>query len=738
MVQETEKTKKSKMVFIIILSVVLCSGLFIFNKISCSENMSQYKLIDNFNDGNEPNILGGKMFFEATKNASIKYEYYNKNQANVLNNSGYSLKIEYSVPSGEFAKVGMDLNELDISRADKIILWVKGETGLEKFDLFITDATGKKDKVRISNISKFWQKIEIPVSKFSNINLGHLAYIMFDFSYGTLNNKGAVYIDDISFYSDFPNIFEESLMDNISGWPEEKLASKEKIDKLLSIKDNKEFIRQIAQDTWKYFSNIVDVKNHLVLDFIEIAPKKIIGDYTSLTNVGLYLMCVVSAYDLGFLPKEAAIERLRNTINLLDSLPRLRGLWYNYYSTTNLQIGRKYVSSVDNGWLAAGFIVARNAFPEVYDLCTKVLSAMDYSFFYDTSVGQLWVGYDADKEEISPYHYGLLCTEPRVASFIGIGKTDIPKEHWFKMNRALPLAWEWQDQIPKGIQKTAFGTEYFQGYYTSDGKKIVPSWGGSLFEFLMPTLVMKEKELSPEGLGLNSERAVDLQIKYALEEKKYFVWGISPCSTPDGSNGGYAEFGVKGLGVKSYQEKGVITPHVSFLSLYVRPDQAVENLKKMMEFYDVYGEYGFYDALDVNTDKVKYRYMALDQAMSFIAMNNYINDGIIRERFHQDKYIKDIEDLLTKEKFFEEAQVNDKKVVVESKIKQSQEIVSLPEVVSNDKEVAIKNNVKQAKEIISLPEVVSNDKEAVVESKVKQAKEIISLPKVLSNDKKAA
>jgi len=196
------------------------------------------------------------------------------------------------------------------------------------------------------------------------------------------------------------------------------------------------------------------------------------------------------------------------------------------------------------------------------------------------------------------------------------------------------------------------GIKVFQGYYTAFGVKIVPSWGGSLFEFLMPTLLLKEKQLAPEALGLNDERAIKIQQAYA-KKKNYPVWGFSPCATPDGSYGGYSEFGVAEMGTKGYKDEGVVTIHASALALDFAPSDAIKNLKKIMEIYPAYGEYGFYDAIDVNTGKVALKYLCLDQAMTFIALDNYLNNGAVRKRFHGDPIAKKAEELLKIENFFE-------------------------------------------------------------------------------------
>jgi hypothetical protein len=564
----------------------------------------------------------------------------------------------YQIPAEGFASLGIEVNGLDMSQGEFFYFKVKGDKGSEVFRLEMVDRDGSKNSVMIGEdqpVTREWQQIRLSLSLFPDIHFGRLEYLLFDFTSPTGDSvKGSVSIDDLTFFSNEKNMFMRSLRDNIKGFPEKKLASRERVEELLAIQDPQKFIKEIASDTWIYFRDIVDYNNHLVLDFIEVQPDRV-GDFTSVTNIGLYFMCVISAYDLGLLPKQAAIDRIQNTLKVLGRLPRWNGLWFNFYSTTNSQVTRDYISSVDNGWLAAGFIVARNSFDEVKETCTEYLEGMNFSVLYSTALGQINLGYDLKEEEASPYHYGLLCTEPRVTSLIAMGKGDIPLTHWFRMYRALPQEWTWQSQKPEGITKNEMGVDYFQGYYQSGSSgdiKIVPSWGGSMFEFLMPLIVVKEQELAPKGLGLNNKRAVDIHIRYALEEKKYPVWGMSPCSTPDGSNGGYAEFGVASAGSKGYPDDGIVTPHATFLALELRPQAVIRNLKVMLKNYNIYGKYGFYDSVDVDTGKVAYKYMALDQGMSLVSMNNFINKGIIRERFHRDPYIQKVEHLLGMEDFF--------------------------------------------------------------------------------------
>lgn len=413
------------------------------------------------------------------------------------------------------------------------------------------------------------------------------------------------------------------------------------------------FLLRIASDTWRYFKDVTDKYTGLPLDNVIILSSHTkVNSYTTTTNIGLYLMCAVSAYDLGFITKDEAVHRITLALNSVEKFDTWEGQCFNYYGTILLDHSGRYVSTVDNGWLAAGLIVAKEAFPvELTPQCSKILAQLKFSKLYDPKEKQFFLGYDGDKKTFGTYHYGVFCTEPRVTSYIAIARGEVPEEHWYRLFRALPREWTWQSQRPEGVTRTYNGVDVFEGYYEYHQFKYVPSWGGSMFEYLMPTLVLKEKDLARNGLGLNDKTIVDAQIFYALEMQKYPVWGLSPCSTP-GNIWGYGEFGVAFLGAKGYGDKGVVTPHATFLALEFAPEKAVANLRKLLEFKGMYGEYGFYDAVNVKTGQVSQKYLCLDQAMSLIALNNYINKGAIRERFHKDPNNKNKENLLSTEKFF--------------------------------------------------------------------------------------
>lgn len=116
---------------------------------------------------------------------------------------------------------------------------------------------------------------------------------------------------------------------------------------------------------------------------------------------------------------------------------------------------------------------------------------------------------------MTDHHYGTFYSETRMTSYLAIGKGDVPEKHWWAMNRTQLPSDTWQSQIPEGEKVTYDGTELYQGHYEYEDITFVPSWGGSMFEGLMPALILDEIQLAEKGLGLNNARHVEAQIKYA-------------------------------------------------------------------------------------------------------------------------------------------------------------------------------------------------------------------------------
>jgi hypothetical protein len=646
-------------------------------------------IIDDFEGGDQLNRLG----LASGAWNSDPYDEFTSCVAEVIampapDRSQHVLRLNYDIDAPISAQNGYwtKLGNLDAAGYDYLEFLVKGDpeedfTTTFKIEIkkFKDRQTGEKltGSYIVSGVNSSWQRISIPLSKFNAIrewtDLDEMVIIFHD----RLCDKktGTLYFDGFRFVKALearPSAFDhrppmiqkvdrEFTPKEWSVWLASRLKGYPKtvyVEKKFS-EDDDAMLREIARDTWRFFDQIVDKETHLPLDTICLSEDGVfgkgayVGDYTNVTNIGLYLMAIVSAYDFDFIDSNEAIQRISDTLMTVESSETYNHFLYNYYDTTTAERTSNFISLIDSGWLASGIYVVKNAFPEHEELvnrCEVLLSKMDFSFFYDPIVRQFYHGYYENIDVFANYHYGAFYTEPRIVSYLAVAKGDVPLEHWFLLDRTLPENYTWQQQTPQNrVLKKFREIDYFGGYYEYKDKEFVPSWGGSLFEALMPTILLKEKELSPRSLGLNGIVHAEIQAAYALNELEYPVWGMSPCSVP---GDGYSEFGVDILGMKGYKN-GVVTPHVTFLALDFTPDAAIKNIRALHENYNIYGEYGFYDAVDPVSREVALKYLCLDQAMIFISLNNYLNDNAIRNRFHRDPVIRSGEYLLSEENLFE-------------------------------------------------------------------------------------
>jgi hypothetical protein len=434
------------------------------------------------------------------------------------------------------------------------------------------------------------------------------------------------------------------------GWPQRLLVPRDELPTAET-----EFLHRLARDTWRGLDALRDRQHGLPLDTVSFgeaaSPEAVrIGDYTNVTNIGLYLIAVVAAHELHLLEKTEALQRLGLVVQTLDGLETQRGIFFNYYDTTTLERSTNFVSFLDSAWLTAGLMVVRSSFPELASRATALIERTDYGFFYDEARGLMSHGAFVHLGLPSEYHYGLLYTESRLGSLIAIGKGDVPEGHWFRMLRVFPAACSWQTQAPqRSARQTVRGHAILQGQYEWGGVRYLPSWGGSMFEALMPTLVLDEQRYAPTSLGPNDLAHAIVQRRWMTEVARFPVWGVSPSRN---LAGGYGEFGVPVLGSHGYDAR-VITPHATALALAVTPAEAIANLRRMVELYDVYGEYGLYDSLDPKSGRVARDYLALDQAMTFIALTNHLKPHCIQERFAADPSAQRALPLLQDERFFE-------------------------------------------------------------------------------------
>jgi cyclic beta-1,2-glucan synthetase len=518
-------------------------------------------------------------------------------------------------------------------------------------------------------------------------------------------------------------------------------------------------LRQIARRTWRYFETFVTKgDNMLPPDNFQETPTPAIAHRTSPTNIGLYLLSIVSARDFGWIGATQAIERLEATLATMNRMERFRGHFYNWYDTADLRVLEpKYVSSVDSGNLAGHLLALANACREwrqppsasssrragladtlalaaeeairlragrrtqtvtplqledsfaamsktlasavggeettaadwaklaedgeilidivnaialersdgaasdllywsratlnaiaahrsdltaaeeavasrrerlivLEDAFRAMAMAMEFGFLFDKQRQLLSIGYLISESALDPNCYDLLASEARLSSFFAIAKGDIPARHWFRLGRAATA-------VSRGA--------------------VLISWSGSMFEYLMPPLVMR----APAGslLEQTDRLVVRRQIEYGA--KRGLPWGISESAYNARDlefTYQYSNFGIPSLGLKrGLGENSVVAPYATGLATMVDPSAAVVNLQRLTEM-GARGRHGFYEAVDFTPTRVQEgesfalvrSFMAHHQGMTIVAIANALFDGAMRERFHAEPVVRATELLL--------------------------------------------------------------------------------------------
>jgi len=256
----------------------------------------------------------------------------------------------------------------------------------------------------------------------------------------------------------------------------------------------------------------------------------------------------------------------------------------------------------------------------------EMSEAMQFGFLLDPERRLLSIGYRSAEGTLDPSCYDLLASEARLASFVAIAKNDVPARHWFRLGRTV----------------TSVG----------HGAALI-SWSGSMFEYLMPSLVMR----APSGslLEQTNRLIVQRQIHYGIELG--LPWGVSESAYNARDlelTYQYSNFGVPGLGLKrGLSENVVIAPYATALAVMVDPKRSVLNFERLIAV-GARGRYGFFEALDYTRSRlpegsrvaVVRAFMAHHQGMTVVAIANVLFDGRMRERFHAEPSIQATELLL--------------------------------------------------------------------------------------------
>jgi cyclic beta-1,2-glucan synthetase len=513
--------------------------------------------------------------------------------------------------------------------------------------------------------------------------------------------------------------------------------------------DDARALRLVARRAWRYFETFVTASdNMLPPDNFQEEPQPVLAHRTSPTNLGLYLLSIVTARDFGWVGTADTVEQLASTLDSMNRMERCHGHFYNWYDTQDLRpLEPKYVSSVDSGNLAAHLLTLSNAcgdmqargatglqvlagigdsialareamvgpadaavnealdaldaelarwqaVPEQFaqglaalaaraaaviarasqlpgdaDASAEMLAwasaalrtieshlrdvspmpcagpdalakrlddlaamsrsmaaAMRFDFLFDPERKLLSIGYRVGEGALDPSCYDLLASEARLASFMAIANGDVPARHWFRLGRAV--------------------------IRIRHGAALV-SWSGSMFEYLMPSLVMR----APAGSLLEQTNRLIVGQQQAYGGSLGVPWGISESAYNARDlerTYQYSSFGVPGLGLKrGLGENVVVAPYATALAAMVDPHAAVLNFDRLRGI-EALGRYGFYEALDYTPRRlpagdcvaIVRAYMAHHHGMTIVALANTLLDGLMRKRFHAEPRIQATELLL--------------------------------------------------------------------------------------------
>jgi cyclic beta-1,2-glucan synthetase len=353
------------------------------------------------------------------------------------------------------------------------------------------------------------------------------------------------------------------------------------------------YLLGIARATWRYFERCVTADDHhLPPDNLQTLPHDMLARRTSPTNIGLYLLSACCARQFGWITPHELVQRLTDTLGTLDRLQRHRGHFLNWYDTaTCAALPPLYVSTVDSGNLSGHLLAVAQACRALAEVDAAPSAAVpadgpalralarrfealawapDFTFLYHPRRHLLHIGYRLAEQQLDASFYDLLASESRLTSLLAIAKGDVPVRHWAALGRP---------------------------FFAVHADAALRSWSGSMFEYLMPTLVLAQ----PHGSLLQEACHAAVTAQRAFGAAHGVPWGISE-SAYAGSDHTlayqYAPQGVPRLALRrTPADELVIAPYATGLALLVDPQRATRNFEALQAL-GARGVLGFIEAMD--------------------------------------------------------------------------------------------------------------------------------------------
>ncbi|MDE5910752.1 MAG: hypothetical protein K2H24_00295, partial [Clostridia bacterium] len=331
---------------------------------------------------------------------------------------------------------------------------------------------------------------------------------------------------------------------------------------------NEEFLRNLANDTLQYFERNMQDKR-LICDNYQVFPKRGANSFTSPTNIGFALLSIICSHKLERISQETAIEKLKEQIDVIESLEKYEGHLYNWYSlATQKPLYPYFVSSVDSGNFVACLITvkafAKDIDKDLYARVAQLIDDCKFDALFDDSKGKFYIGYNKEQNKFEG-HYDMLASEARTLCYIA--------------------------SCIKG------NTAYFNGLARNiiklKGNTLV-SWSGTAFEYLMPQIFLSDCDGSL--LTKSCHNIIDIMAKSkcadvgGISESCYFEFN-------EENSYKYSAFGVSSISLNATKDRCVISPYASALTLKYAPEKAIKNLKKLADM-GMKTKLGMYEAID--------------------------------------------------------------------------------------------------------------------------------------------
>ncbi len=390
-------------------------------------------------------------------------------------------------------------------------------------------------------------------------------------------------------------------------------------------------LHAIAHATWGFFVRCVGAPdNHLPPDNLQTTPHDMLAHRTSPTNIGLYLLSVACARAFGWIDTPQLLDRLEATLATLARLQRHRGHFLNWYDTqTCAPLAPLYVSTVDSGNLSGHLLAVAQACLELAAATPQAdaanasdarrLEAMaqaleqlawapEFGFLYHQRRHLLHIGYRVQEDVPDANFYDLLASECRLTSLLAIAKGDVPVRHWAALGRPF------------------FAVGALAG---------LRSWSGSMFEYMMPTLVLQE----PFGSVMDGACRAALREQIAYARRQGVPWGMSESAYAASDHTlayQYAAQGVPALALRrTPADDLVIAPYATALAAQFAPRRALANFDAL-QVLAPRTACGFIDALDYTPSHQGggeaftpvATFMAHHQGMSLVALANVLLGGV--------------------------------------------------------------------------------------------------------------